>query len=282
MEPLALALSLAAVRAAPPPPLPAGVPVEPAKAAVLELLRGTEVPASYIESVFADPRTAVDPDVADRFNNPKPGTGEAMPWPDYRRLVVSPARIAAGRAFLGAHRAEVDAAASAYGVDPGVLAAIAGIETFYGARTGTYSVFNALYTVVNRVPRRASWGARELAALVRIAYDDRSDAHAVLGSWAGAYGYVQFMPSSLLTWGVDFDGDGRRDLYDWPDALASAANYLSRAGWPADTRDLSYHSKAWWAVYAYNHSDDYARAVILLGQTLDGRAPSPSAFPSAR
>ena len=274
----ALALVLAAAPSAFVPPLPPATALDAAHTRVLELLRGTEVPASYIDAAFADPRVAIDPRVAERFNNPPPGQGEALPWEEYRRRIVSEERIAAGVGFLGAHGAEAAAAAAAYGVDRGVLAAIAGIETFYGRNTGTYPVFNVYYTVANAVPKRASWGAKELAAVIRIAYADQSDAHAVTGSWAGAFGYVQFIPSSLLAFGVDGNGDGRRDLYAWPDALASAANYLRRNGYPAQTTDFSDRSPAYWAVYAYNHSDNYARAVLALRAeilkrgSLEGRA----------
>lgn len=260
----ALALVLAAATAVEVPRLPPGAPVDPARTRVLELLRGTEVPASFIDAAFADPRVAIDQRVADRFNNPPPGQGEAMPWEEYRRRVLSPERVTAGVDFLAAHGAEASAAAAAYGVDRGVISAIAGIETFYGRNTGTYSVFNVYYTVASRVPKRAEWGAKELAAVIRIAYRDSSDAHAVTGSWAGAFGYVQFIPSSLLAFGVDSDGDGKRDLYAWPDALASAANYLRRNGYPADATDFSDRSPVYWSVYAYNHSDNYARAVLAL------------------
>ena len=276
----ALALVLAVAPAVEVPPLPPGTPIDAAHAGVLERLRGTEVPASYIDAAFADPRVAVIQSVADRFNNPPPGQGEAMPWEEYRRRIVSEERIAAGVGFLGAHGAEASAAASAYGVDRGVIAAIAGVETFYGRNTGAYSVFNVYYTVANLVPKRASWGVKELASVIRIAYNDGSDAHAVNGSWAGAFGYVQFIPSSLLAYGVDGDGDGRRDLYAWPDALASAANYLHKNGYPAGTTDFSDRSPAYWSVYAYNHSDNYARAVLALRGEILRRLSTPR--PSAR
>lgn len=280
MDPLALAFAAALAVGPDVPRLPAGAPQDAAKSAVLEILKGTEVPPSYIEGAFRDPRVALDQRVADRFNNPPPNQGEALPWEEYRRRVVSEERIAAGARFLSEHGAEASAAAAAYSVDRGVLAAIAGIETFYGRNTGSYSVFNVYYTIANLVPRRASWGAKELAALIRIHYNDGSDPHAVRGSWAGAFGFVQFIPSSLLAYGVDFNGDGRRSLTDWPDALGSAANYLRRNGYPAGATDFSPKSPVYWSVYAYNHSDNYARAVLALREAIVARTAARR--PSAR
>jgi membrane-bound lytic murein transglycosylase B len=217
--------------------------------------------------------------VADRFNNPKPGQGEAMPWEEYRRRIVSEERIAAGARFL-AEQPSAAAAGARYQVDRGVLAAIAGIETFYGRNTGTYSVFNVYYTVASQVPKRKEWGAKELAALVRIHYNDGTDPFLVKGSWAGAFGYVQFIPSSLLAYGVDFDGNGSRSLTDWPDAMGSCANYLRRNGYPAGATDFSDKSPVYWSVYAYNHSDNYARAVLALRDAIVARASTKR--PSAR
>ncbi|MBI5594857.1 MAG: lytic murein transglycosylase [Elusimicrobia bacterium] len=271
MDPLALAFTAALAAGADVPPLPAGAAQDAAKAAVLEILRGTEVPPPYIEALFADPRCALDQRVADRFNNPPPNQGEALPWDEYRRRVVSEERIAAGVKFLSEHGPEASAAGAAFSVDRGILAAIAGVETFYGRNTGTYPVFNVYYTIANLVPRRSSWGAKELAALIRIHYNDASDPFEVRGSWAGAFGFVQFIPSSLLAYGVDFNGDGRRSLTDWPDALGSAANYLRRNGYPAGATDFSHTSPVYWSVYAYNHSDNYARAVLALREAIVAR-----------
>lgn len=283
MDPLALAFSAALAigprSGLPAPPLPAGVVLDPAKTRVLELLAGTEVPPAYIEGVFADARVAIDQRVADRFNNPPPNTGEGMTWDEYRRRIVSEERIAAGARFLMEHP-EAAAAAGAYQVDRGILAAIAGIESFYGRNTGAYSVFNVYYTIAHLVPRRADWGAKELAALVRIHFNDASDPHEVRGSWAGAFGFVQFIPSSLLAYGVDFNGDGKRSLSDWPDAMGSCANYLRRNGYPAGAADFSHKSPVYWSIYAYNHSDNYARAVLDLRAEILRRLAG--ARPSAR
>lgn len=284
MDPLALAFSAALAAGGAPggvdvPALPPGVVLDPAKTRVLELLAGTEVPASYIEALFADARVAIDQRVADRFNNPPPGQGEALPWEEYRRRIVSEERIAAGARFLAAEPSATSAAAT-HQMDRGILAAIAGIETFYGRNTGSYSVFNVYYTIAHRVPKRQEWGCKELAALVRIHFNDGTDPHLARGSWAGAMGYVQFIPSSLLAYGQDGDGDGDRDLYTWPDAMYSAANYLRRNGYPAAATDFSHKSPVYWSIYAYNHSDNYARAVLELRAAILARASSKR--PSAR
>lgn len=160
---------------------------------------------------------------------------EARPWRDYRPIFVNAQRIDAGVAFYREHREQVDAAAARYGVPPTILVALLGVETGYGRITGRYRVLDALVTLGFHYPPRAVFFQRELSALLTLPAARLPVPLADLrGSYAGAMGWCQFMPSSLARYGVDADGDGRVDLWNsLPDILASTANYLAAHGWQA-------------------------------------------------
>jgi membrane-bound lytic murein transglycosylase B len=151
---------------------------------------------------------------------------------DYLAIAASDARIAAGRAALAARGDLLARIEAAYGVDRHVLVAIWGLESSYGANRGDVPVIAALATLAHDGRRGALLETQLLAAL-RIAQAGDVDPAAMVGSWAGAMGHTQFMPTSYLDRAVDFDGDGRRDIWgdDPTDALASAAAYLAAAGW---------------------------------------------------
>lgn len=153
---------------------------------------------------------------------------------DYLARVVTGARIAQGRGMLGANADLLDRIERAYGVGRHILVAIWGIETGYGAMRGDVDLIAALATLAHD-GRRAGFFTGELFAALRMGDGTRVDPARLRGSWAGASGHMQFMPSSVLAYGVDFDGDGRIDLWgdDPCDALASAAAYLAGQGWTA-------------------------------------------------
>lgn len=230
-----------------------------------EVRRGVEarlngrVPAAVVDAFFADPRLKVIDGIADRFGKP----AEGLPYDEYRKLFINPQSLAAGARFLAAERASLDAAQARFGVDAHLLAAHAGVETRFGAYTGKMPIGAALWTIALKVPRRSDWAVRELAELLIFAAAEGADAHAWLGSYAGAFGLVQFMPSSANAYAVDADGDGRRGLFGWPDALGSAANYLARHGYRAG-EPFTPGSAIGRAVYAYNHSENYVRVVLEL------------------
>jgi len=162
---------------------------------------------------------------------------EARPWRDYRPIFVNAQRIEAGVAFYREHRRLIDATAAHYGVPPTILVALLGVETSYGRITGRYRVLDALVTLGFHYPPRAVFFQKELAALLTLPADRLpASVQDLRGSYAGAMGWCQFMPSSLARYGVDADGDGdgRVDLWDsLPDILASTANYLAAHGWQA-------------------------------------------------
>jgi membrane-bound lytic murein transglycosylase B len=153
---------------------------------------------------------------------------------DYVGMIVNPDRIAVGRARLEQQSTILEAIEKRYGVDRHVLLAIWGIETNFGLAKGDRSVIRSLATLASAEPRRAAFWRSELVAALMFVEQEKIAPERLVGSWAGAMGHTQFMPSTLLKHGVDFDGDGVRDVWgSAPDALASAARYLQASGWVA-------------------------------------------------
>lgn len=151
---------------------------------------------------------------------------------DYLGAIVSDTRVEAGRAKLAAHQALLAALEQRYGVDRHVLVAVWGVESAYGEAVGTRQVVRSLVTLAIEDTRRSNYWRRELLAALQILESRDTEPTTLVGSWAGAMGHTQFMPSTYARVAVDFDGDGRRDIWGSPaDALASAAKYLATAGW---------------------------------------------------
>jgi lytic murein transglycosylase len=150
---------------------------------------------------------------------------------DYLDSAVSATRVANGQARLAQHREAAQAASERFGVPAAVIVAIWGIESNYGQNYGDVPVIDALATLAFE-GRREAWAKGELIAALRIIQQGDIDREHMIGSWAGAMGQTQFMPSAFLSRAVDADGDGRRDIWrSMPDVLASTANYLQRSGW---------------------------------------------------
>jgi membrane-bound lytic murein transglycosylase B len=157
---------------------------------------------------------------------------EAKPWAEYRQIFVTPTRIAGGVEFWAQHQDTLARAQAQYGVPAEVIVAIIGVETRYGVHTGSFRVLDALATLAFGYPRRAEYFTRELENFVLLTRDNGLDPLSLQGSYAGAIGIPQFMPSSYRAYAVDFDGDGKADLAGNPvDAIGSVANYLARHGW---------------------------------------------------
>lgn len=150
---------------------------------------------------------------------------------EYLDSAVTDARVATGQDKLSQFRAEADAAAARYGVPPATIAAIWGIESNYGGNFGNTPTIDALATL-GFEGRRQDWARGELMAALKIIDNGDIDHARMIGSWAGAMGQTQFLPSSFLAYAVDADGDGRRDIWgSMADVMASTANYLARSGW---------------------------------------------------
>jgi membrane-bound lytic murein transglycosylase B len=157
----------------------------------------------------------------------------ARPWHEFRMRNVDPARINGGVAFWREHSALLARARERYGVPEEIIVATIGIETLYGRNTGSFRVLEALTTLAFNYPPRAELFRGELEAYLLMARESGLDAMKTRGSYAGAMGIPQFLPSSFRRYAVDFDTDGRRDLMTVADAIGSVANYYREFGWQA-------------------------------------------------
>ncbi len=155
---------------------------------------------------------------------------------DYFGKRVTNFRVVQGRALLAQHRPLLEKVAQEYGVPAPYLMSFWGLETNFGSFFGKMSVLNSLATLACD-PRRSDYFTRELMSALSIIDEGAVAAERMEGSWAGAMGHVQFMPSVFVRYAVDYDQDGRRDFWgSLPDAMASAANFLSSLGWDEETR----------------------------------------------
>jgi peptidoglycan lytic transglycosylase B len=179
---------------------------------------------------------------------PQPKIIEAMtrpaekvsPWYEYRARFMTEQRIAEGTQFMLEHRARLEKARKETGVAPEYVVAIIGVETFYGRITGKYRVLDALSTLAFDYPPRGAFFRDELAQFILLSREESVDPLTALGSYAGAMGAPQFMPSSYRRYAVDGGGDKQRNLFaDWDDVIASVANYFKQYGWVADGPVLS-------------------------------------------
>ncbi|MDD4964389.1 MAG: lytic murein transglycosylase B [Gallionella sp.] len=157
------------------------------------------------------------------------------PWGEYRAVFVNPQRVQAGLVFWQTHRAIFQRAEQQYGVPQSVILAIIGVETSYGKNMGKYRVVDALTTLAFDYPKRAPFFRSELENFLLLAREQRFDYLEPLGSYAGAIGIPQFMPSSYRKHAVDFNSNRVTDLRNEPeDAIGSVANYLQQYGWQAN------------------------------------------------
>ena len=153
---------------------------------------------------------------------------------DYLNKVIPQSRIDLGRKKLAENRALLEEVGAKYGVQPRFIVAFWGIETNFGGVSGGFKVVDALVTLAYD-GRRGKYFRKELMNALRILEDGHTTPEKMTGSWAGAMGQVQFMPSSFLNFAVDYDGDGRKDIWgSKADAFASGANYLAGSGWQGD------------------------------------------------
>ena len=157
---------------------------------------------------------------------------KVKPWKDYRGIFIQEKRIDLGAEFWRQHRGVLDRVSQQYGVDPAIIVAIIGVETYYGRNTGSYRVIDALATLAFDYPKRSPFFTKELENFLLLTREQKQDPLALKGSYAGAMGYGQFMPSSYRNYSADYDGDGFNDIWNNPeDAIASVANYFRAHGW---------------------------------------------------
>lgn len=190
-----------------------------------KVARDKGIPRQQVLDLLASAKTRQD--ILDAMKRP----AESKPWYQYRPIFLTPERIGQGIAFWDDHEKTLARAAEKYGVDPSVIVAILGVETRYGKITGRYRVLDALATLAFHYPPRASFFQGELEEYLVLGREEHLPLGETMGSYAGAMGFGQFIPSSYREYAVDFDGDGQRNLWSVDDAIGSVANYFARHGW---------------------------------------------------
>jgi membrane-bound lytic murein transglycosylase B len=220
------------------------------------------IPKSYIETAFSHNGIQIHDKILDRFSRPY----EKQSWTNYRKLFITDSRINKGTQFYTENQQELNASAKNIKVDPFLILSIIGVESNYGLHKGEFTVFNALYTQIAKMPRRAKWAKKELIEFLIYCYNDNIPPHSIKGSYAGAFGYGQFIPSSFNTYAADGNGDGIRKPDEWSDVFASVGNYLAKNGYPVN--NPSDQEKVYQSVFAYNHADNYVKAVLELRDEL--------------
>ena len=225
----------------------------------------------YVFRTFDDPRDSFLPDVVRKIAFLRKESK------DIYAKFLTPAVAAQGRAYIQAHRAALSRAEAQYGVAPEVIVGILTVESGLGSNTGKYPVFNVFASLAvmdtpeiiealnlgaagrDRLKKKAAWGRRELQVFLEYCAAHHLDPYSYCGSWAGAMGFCQFLPSSLKSCGVSANGKGPVDLFTHDDAIFSIACYLKKSGFQRQNR-------ASWrrAVLSYNHSDAYADTILTL------------------
>ena len=200
---------------------------EDVKQFIDEMVEQHQFDRAYLEQKFA---------TAKRLDNvlesiAKPAEKELI-WRQYRPIFVTSKRTTKGKVFIHQHRETLDRAEKKYGVPVEIIAAIIGVESYYGKHTGKYTIFDSLTTLGFDYPKRSKFFKSELKQFLLLSKEENIDVDEMTGSYAGAMGMPQFISSSYRSYAVDFDGDGKRDLWNSvPDVIGSVANYFSEHGW---------------------------------------------------
>jgi membrane-bound lytic murein transglycosylase B len=200
-------------------------------------------------------------------------------WNSYRATFITERRISAGVQFWKRHRRAFERAEKQYGVPAQYIAAIIGVETFYGRQTGKFRVVDALSTLAFDYPARAPYFREELENYLLLSRDGGLDVFSVRGSYAGAVGIPQFMPGSTRRYAVDFDGNGRIDLSgSATDAIGSVANYLHAHGWQpgGEVMRPAQVSGERWRAYSGIEPAHTLAELAQAGATTDGAEAGPA------
>ncbi|MEL7023208.1 MAG: lytic murein transglycosylase B [Pseudomonadota bacterium] len=194
-----------------------------------ELVTEEDFSRDELEALLGD--AEIKPKILEAISRP---AEKRKAWHEYRDIFIQDKRIDAGVEFWNTHADTIDKISEETGVPGEILVGIIGVETYYGRITGRYRVLDALVTLGFDYPPRAEFFRKELREFLLLAREESVPADAALGSYAGAMGSPQFIPSSYRAYAVDADADGRRDLFDsWTDILGSVANYFVRHRWRA-------------------------------------------------
>jgi membrane-bound lytic murein transglycosylase B len=210
-----------------------------------------------IQRIFSDERVMLYPQILER-------SGKGLPYFGKKFGLLTKKSIERGRKFLNENKEALERVETTYGVNKEIIIAILRVETNLSKYVGKYPIFNSLLTLALLENKRSSWAENELIELLWISKTLNKDPLSIKGSWAGAFGMAQFIPSSYRKYAVDGNYDGTIDLFDFTDAFASIANYLKAHGWENGNAE-----KNWQAVYAYNHCDEYVKAIFAYAKSLN-------------
>jgi len=253
----------------------------PAAARLIDkLVREEGFDRDYLTRVFA--RVERQQWILDFVNRPSGGksSGPTGAWSRYRAKFLTQDNISNGVAFWRRHESALRRAQAEYGVPPEYIVAILGVETHYGGYTGKHRVIDALATLAFDYPRRSDYFTGELKQFLIMSRDEGLDPFQPKGSYAGAMGLGQFMPTSFHKWAVDFDDNGKRDLWDPEDAIGSVANYFASFGWHKGepvavlARSTGSGARAMKTGFDTSYSlDTLGRNGVLTTADLDGHGP---------
>lgn len=240
--------------------------IEKRQATLKASFRKAGISQSDIDEIFSDARIEVyyniyPPPELNRDEKKK----KKLSYFDEEFGLLKPESIESGKKLIAANKELFEKIESLYGVPASYIVSIIRIETAFKEHLGKYGVFNSLYTMsmLSKRAKRVQMANRELIVWVKTCKRNGMDPFVMKGSWAGAFGIPQFMPSSYIIFAVDDNGDGKIDLHDYPDAFASIANYLHRVGWKTGNE-----KKMRRAVYNYNHEKAYVNAVFAYAESI--------------
>lgn len=254
---------------------------EKLKEKVKQDLKGT-VPEDYIEKIFSSPQLTYLPEIMIK----------SLTWKEVElpyNQFLEEERIERAKNFIEKNKKLLEDIEFVFGVEKEIITAIFLIETDLGKNSGKFPVINVFYSMAlsgekdlfekfinpseislndeairEKWTKRSNWAYKELLYFLQIAYQNSWDPFSIKGSIFGAFGYPQFVPKSYLTYGYDWDKDGKIDLYSLPDALASIANYLKKEGYKKEG-DLEYKKRI---IMKYNLSEPYANTVLSVAEKL--------------
>lgn len=199
----------------------------PEAQALYERLQQQGFERDYLEQVLSGAKRQQS--ILDAISRP---AEKRLTWGEYRKIFIEPRRISQGVAFWNEHADTLKRAEAEYGVPAEIIVAIIGVETRYGRIMGNYRVLDALATLGFDYPRRGEFFRGQLEHYLLMTREEGIEPGSLKGSYAGAMGYGQFIPSSFRDYAIDFDGDGKRNIWSNPvDAIGSVANYFARHGW---------------------------------------------------
>lgn len=194
---------------------------------IKEMVHEHKMDSSQLEQLFKEVNKRQD--ILDLIARP---AERVLVWHEYRAIFVTPQRAEAGKKFMVEYADALKRAEQEYGVPAEIITAIIGVETFYGRNKGRHRVIDALVTLSFDYPPRAKFFRSQLVEFLNLTHKESLNPRLPMGSYAGAMGYPQFIPTSYRDYSIDFDGDGFADIWYNPvDAIGSVANYFVAHGW---------------------------------------------------